>query len=119
MKKIGKILSVLVAVGLSLFALSCGGPKDTDAPAEVSNFAVKAENGQAVLTWTNPEDSDFAGTKLSMSPVISELAEEKTLGTTVTTFTVTGLTDGESYTFTIKTFDKSGNTSKEVQLAIL
>ena len=112
MKKIRKILSVLVAVGLSLFAISCGGPKDTEAPEEVSNFAVKAENGQAVLTWTNPEDSDFAGTKLSMSPVISELAEEKTLGTTVTTFTVTGLTDGESYTFTIKTFDKSGNTSQ-------
>ena len=93
------------------FCLSCGGPKDKDAPAEVSDFAVKAENGQAVLTWENPADSDFAGTKLSMQPAVGELSEEKTLGTTVTTFTVTGLTDGESYTFTIKTFDKSGNTS--------
>ena len=113
MKKIGKILSVLMTASLSLFAISCVRDKeDKDAPAEVSDFAVKAENGTAVLTWTNPEDSDFAGTKLSMSPAISELAEEKTLETTVTTFTVTGLTDGESYTFTIKTFDKSGNTSQ-------
>ncbi len=111
MKKIGKILSVMVAVSLSFFALSCVEPKDTDAPAEVTNFTVNTGNGQAVLRWTNPGDSDFAGTKLSMQPAVGELAQEKTLASDVTTFTVTGLTDGKSYAFTIKTFDKSGNTS--------
>ncbi len=112
MKKIGKILSVMVAVSLSFFALSCVEPKDTDAPAEVTNFTVNTGNGQAVLRWTNPGDSDFAGTKLSMQPAVGELAQEKTLASDVTTFTVTGLTDRESYTFKIKAFDKSGNTSE-------
>ena len=113
MKKIGKIFFVMVALALSLFALSCnkGSEKDTTAPAEVSDFNVLVEDNNAILTWTNPADSDFAGTKLSMNPALGELSKEKTLKSDVGTFTVTGLSDGQSYTFTIKTFDKSENLS--------
>ena len=62
MKKIGKILSVMVAASLSLFAFSCGDPENPEEPetlSEVSNFKVIAENGHASLSWTNPEDEDF------------------------------------------------------------
>ena len=111
MKKIGKILSVLVAVGLSLFALSCGGLKDTDAPAEVSNIAFVSESGKIILSWENPEDSDFAGCKVSMSPASADFAEVKTLKKDVNTLEVTGLANGTSYSFTIQTFDANENPS--------
>ena len=112
MKKIGKILSVLVAVGLSLFALSCGGLKDTDAPAEVSNIAFVSESGKIILSWENPADSDFAGCKVSMSPATTDFAEVKTLAKNVNTLEVTGLANGTSYSFTIQTFDANENPSK-------
>ena len=112
MKKIGKILSVLVAVGLSLFALSCGGLKDTDAPAEVSNIAFVSESGKIILSWENPADSDFAGCKVSMSPATTSFAEVKTLAKDVNTLEVTGLANGTSYSFTIQTFDANENPSK-------
>ncbi len=113
-EKNGKMFLGMVALSLSLFALSCNKEteKDTKAPDEVGTFSVRQlEDDKALLTWTNPGDGDFAGTKLSMSPAIGELAEEKSLKSDVSTFTVTGLTGGQSYTFTIKTFDKSGNIS--------
>ena len=111
MKKIGKILSVLVAVGLSLFALSCGGLKDTDAPAEVSNIAFVSESGKIILSWENPADSDFAGCKVSMSPASADFAEVKTLAKDVSTLEVTGLANGTSYSFKIQTFDANENVS--------
>ncbi len=114
-EKNGKMFLGMVALSLSLFALSCNKEteKDTKAPDEVGTFSVRQlEDDKALLTWTNPGDGDFAGTKLSMSPAIGELAEEKSLKSDVSTFTVTGLTGGQSYTFTIKTFDKSGNVSE-------
>lgn len=112
MKKIGKILFLMFEVSLTLFALSCDREtKDRQAPAEVSGFTLEAKDSQAVLTWTNPDDKDFAGTKLSMTPAAGNLTEEKILETSVTTFTVSGLTTGSTYTFTIKTFDQNGNES--------
>ncbi len=114
-EKNGKMFLGMVALSLSLFALSCNKEteKDTKAPDEVGTFSVRQlEDDKALLTWTNPGDGDFAGTKLSMSPAIGELAEETSLKSDVSTFTVTGLTGGQSYTFTIKTFDKSGNVSE-------
>ncbi|NQV13329.1 MAG: S8 family serine peptidase [Parcubacteria group bacterium] len=33
-------------------------------PAVISNFRSVAGNGQAVLTWSNPDDSNFAGVKI-------------------------------------------------------
>ena len=112
MKKIGEIFSLLLPASLSLFALSCGGPKDTAAPAEVSNFAFVSESGKIILNWENPTDSDFAGCKVSMSPASVDFAEVKTLKKDVSTLEVTGLANGTSYSFKIQTFDANENLSE-------
>ena len=82
---------------------------DKEAPEDVTDLTVQATNGNAVLTWKNPTDSDFAGVKITMTPAAGTLANPVTLDKTVTTFTVSELTNGELYSFTIQSFDDSLN----------
>ena len=43
--------------------------EDFTSPSEVSELKVtSAVDGNAVLTWTNPTDSDFSGVKITMTP---------------------------------------------------
>ncbi len=85
---------------------------DKKAPADVTGLSVLANDGKADLSWTNPADEDFAGVKISMSPAEGTLANPVTLDKGVSTFTVTGLTNGTEYTFTVQTFDTSLNYSE-------
>lgn len=82
-----------------------GTGDDTTPPAEVSNLAASAGDGQVTLSWINPTDVDFVSTTITASP-----------GTYTTTLTgnskiISGLTNGTTYTFILKTQDESGNVS--------
>ncbi len=95
-------------------------PKDTSdktAPADVSDLTVNAANGNAVLTWMNPTDSDFAGVKITMMPAAGTLANPVTLDKGVDTFTVSGLTNGEEYSFNVQSFDNSLNFAEGATVA--
>ena len=85
---------------------------DTEAPADVTDVIVTAANGNAILTWKNPTDEDFAGVKINLSPAEGTLVNPVTLDKTVTTFTVSGLTNGTEYTFKVQSFDTSLNYSE-------
>ncbi len=89
-------------------------PTDTTAPANVTNFTVTAVNGNAVLSWTNPTDSDFAGVKISMTPAQGSLKTAVNLDKNVNSYEIYGLTNGTNYTFTIQTYDTSLNYSTGV-----
>jgi formylglycine-generating enzyme required for sulfatase activity len=126
MKKNVKALAALFLASFAFLVTACNTdvkdttPTDTTAPAKVSDITVSAANGKAVLTWTNPADDDFAGVKISMLPAAGTLANPITLDKGVNTLTVSGLTNGSEYTFTIQTFDESLNYSKGVsQTAIV
>jgi len=82
---------------------------DTTPPAEVSALAASAGNAQAVLTWTEPDDADFAGVEITASPTVTGSPFTVAKGTT--TKIVTGLTNGTAYTFTVKSVDTAGNKS--------
>ena len=117
MKKIGKILSVMVAASLSLFAFSCGDPENPEEPetlSEVSNFKVIAENGYASLSWTNPEDEDFNGVKITVTAKTGVIIKEETLGKDKTSSEVINLTDGSAYNFKIQSLDTSENISEGI-----
>ena len=88
---------------------------DKTAPADVSDLTVNAANGNAVLTWRNPTDLDFNGVKITMSPAAGTLASSVMLEKDVTSFSVSGLTNGIEYTFKIQTFDTSLNYSEGAQ----
>ena len=87
-------------------------PSDKTAPAEVTELTVQAANGNAVLSWKNPADPDFAGVQIAMSPAEGTLKNAVSLGKEVTSLDVSGLTIGKEYTFTVKAFDESLNYSE-------
>lgn len=79
------------------------GGGDTTPPGNVTNLDAVAGDGEVTLSWTNPSDADFVSTTITASP--------STYTTTLQgeAKTITGLTNGTTYTFTLKTKDESGN----------
>lgn len=85
-------------------------PGDTTPPAEVTGFNGTAGNGSVALTWVDPTDTDFTKVIISYTPGTAT-AE---IGQGTQAATITGLTNGTEYTFTIKTVDASDNQSAGV-----
>lgn len=93
---------------------SDSGSDDADRtpPAEITGLTPVPNDSSVILTWTNPADKDFYGVEVSSVPAEGTLKEPVVVkGNTIT---VTGLTNGTSYTFTLKTVDKSTNISAGV-----
>ena len=113
MKKKFRLLVSFLFVA-SIFILGCKSEiqDDSVAPADVTELTVQAANGNAVLNWKNPTDTDFAGVQISMSPAEGTLKNAVILGKDVTSLDVSGLTVGKEYTFTVKAFDESLNYSE-------
>ncbi|MCK9171785.1 MAG: fibronectin type III domain-containing protein, partial [Treponema sp.] len=89
------------------------------APDNVTSFAAATGDGQIKLSWTNPSDSDFSKavvTWTTTADTSTQVGTEDVSGTAgaAGTYTVTGLTNGTSYTFTVKAFDTSNNASSGV-----
>jgi len=83
-----------------------GAVADTTPPAEVTNLVASAGDSSITVRWSEPADSDFAKVEISSSgSVIATIAK----GTM--TATASNLTNGTTYTFTVKTVDASGNKS--------
>ena len=91
-----------------------GTPYDTTPPAPVPNLTISPGDGCAVLTWTDPADADLQWIQIECydsggSPVGPSTGEMIAGGTG--TWTLNGLTNGEIYTFTVKTVDINSNRS--------
>ncbi len=121
MKKSVKILAALLLSGLVLGFAGCKAETsddrtDSTPPAKVTiaEDGVTAANSKAVITWTNPADSDFYATRVTVSPALengnSSLVVEGKAGEK-STVTFEGLTNGTEYTFTLYSLDKSLNAS--------
>ncbi|MEP2024082.1 polysaccharide lyase family 7 protein, partial [Reichenbachiella sp.] len=82
---------------------SSNGGGDTTPPSSVSGLSATAGNGQVGLSWTNPSDSDFDHVEISYNGSSSS--------TSSSSQTITGLTNGNSYTFNVVAYDDSGNAS--------
>jgi len=81
---------------------------DTTPPADVSNLKATPSDGSVSLSWTNPQDNDFNHV------VISYSGGSQT--TSATSANITGLTNGNSYTFTVVAYDNTGNASQGVSV---
>ena len=108
------ITALIIAVSVFL-GISCSQEVETEvdktAPKEVTNFTVTVKDNAFYLSWINPDDADFAGIQISMSPAEGILSTPISLGKDETSFSVSGLTVGKDYKFTIKTFDTNLNYS--------
>lgn len=83
-------------------------PDDNTAPAEVTNLSATPGDGQIALTWTDPTDNDFTKVLITYTPGGNTAIE---IGKGTQTATITNLTNGTEYRFTLKTVDASGNES--------
>ena len=82
---------------------------DTTPPANVTNFTVVANDGNAVISWENPTETDFAGVEVSANPAVGTLFYPLLLRKEANTLSVSGLTVGEDYEFMVKAYDQSLN----------
>ena len=97
------IFFVAASLGLATW------PVDTTPPANVIGLAAVPADAQVTLSWAPPSGSDFAFIEIS-APGIPTI----TVGKGTSSYAVTGLLDGASYTFTVKSVDTTGNKSTGV-----
>jgi len=85
-----------------------GGTPDTQAPTAPSNLASPSKTATTVnLTWAASTDN----VGVTGYDVYNGSTKVNTSNITSTSYTVSGLTAGTSYTFTVKAKDAAGNTS--------
>lgn len=89
-------------------------PKDTTAPGSVTGFTATAGTNQAVLAWTNPADSDFAGAKVLRKAGSAPSSCSDSAATSVytglgNTYTDTGLLTGTVYYYAACSYDTNLN----------
>ncbi len=101
-------------------------PTDTTPPGYVANFTGQEGDGQVLLNWTNPSDSDFSGTMIRYKTNGSYPANQND-GTLLTnrsaspgsddSYTASGLTNGTTYYFSAFTYDGTPNYSGASQVS--
>ena len=87
-----------------------GDSADTTPPAATSGLLANSGNGEINLSWTDPSDSDLDRIEITWSPGDGE-NQPKSVSPGIEAATVTGLTNGTKYTFTVEAVDAAGNTS--------
>jgi N,N-dimethylformamidase beta subunit-like, C-terminal/Fibronectin type III domain len=79
-------------------------------PGTPTGVSGTAGNGQVALSWSAPaSDGGSAITGYRITPYVSGVAQAPVLtGSTTTSYTVTGLTNGTTYTFTVAAINAVG-----------
>jgi mannan endo-1,4-beta-mannosidase len=84
--------------------------RPTSPPTPPSGVTAAAGDGTATLSWT-PPDSDGGSAISSYEVTSSPSAGTVTVGGSSTSTTMTGLTNGTTYTFTVRATNQAGKTS--------
>lgn len=108
--------SLIFLFTLFLFACNKEEVTDTTPPAQVSDLAFVAGNGEVTLTWTEPADADLDRVEISYTPG-SDMIYSQSAGLKSITFTE--LTNGTVYSFSVVTVDVAGNKSQAVKISAL
>ena len=92
---------------------------DSTAPRDVTGIALSEAAGdhELILTWTEPDDSDYTSVTITISPAtdfagnaLDESVSTQTIAAGTTTATFSSLAAGTAHTFTFVTTDVNGNT---------
>lgn len=94
-------------------------PTDTTAPANVTGLSAIGANTQVTLSWTNPSDADFAGTKILRRTDTYPVSCADASATTVymaggPSYVDIGLTNGTTYYYRVCSYDTVPNYSSGV-----
>ena len=88
---------------------------DSNPPGLVSDLAVTASDGQVILTWTEPGDADLD--QIEVSSTGSSVVLTQAAG--LNGMTVSGLTNGTEYDFSVVTVDETGNKSNAATISAI
>lgn len=114
---------------LILFAaiISCGSEDgtiqendiqvDVTPPSEVVLVNSSGGDGEVIINWVNPIDSDFSHVVIEYS--ISGLFDSGTINTELEYITITELSNRNSYLFILHSVDLNGNVSKGIEIVIM
>jgi N-acetylmuramoyl-L-alanine amidase len=111
-----RVRTSLLAACAATAILAVSSPAYAAAPpTTVTGLTSRPGDGQVMLTWTNPADPDFAGVTVrkstgSVAPATVADGDQVYAGTAHTT-TVTGLTNGAAYSFSVFTRNTADETS--------
>ncbi len=84
---------------------------DSTPPEPPQNVKAAAGDGAATLTWSASTSADAASVTVYRSTASGTLGQSLKTGIANTTYTATGLTNGTTYYFTLRSVDTSGNES--------
>ncbi len=85
------------------------------APGQPSGVAASAGRGQATVTWSAPTSGGAPGS-YKLTPYVGAAAQTAiTVPATETSKTVTGLTAGTTYTFTVTAVNEGGSSAESVK----
>ena len=87
-------------------------------PYSPTNLSAAGGNGQVALSWDDPEDDTITGYKYSTDGGTT-FAEIGGSGTTTTTYTVTGLTNGVTHTLALRAVNDLGNGAPSTVSALM
>ena len=94
-------------------------PADTTPPKEVTELKAEISDTSVILTWKNPDDSDFSSAQITFIPDANGIAQPIIIegkSSEAASTTIHGLENNVVYTFTLKTIDKKQNQSQGVQI---
>lgn len=94
-------------------------PSDTTQPANVTDLRAVPDDGKATLSWTDPIDADFDHVEITFTPEVAEMSQPITVLKDIQTESILGLTNGETYTFTVFSVDSSNYKSDGVTVQAL
>lgn len=89
---------------------------DLTPPKEVSGLAVENGDTKAVITWKNPDDTDFAGVEIY--DITDGIEPERLDITSAEEYTAAGLENDKFYTYLLQTVDNDGNRSQGVTVEL-
>jgi hypothetical protein len=99
-------------------ATGSGTPTDTTAPGNVTSFFIfdSGYDGELDLEWSNPNDTDFAGVKISRTtgttpPADCSVELADVSAPTSSYIDTTGLTSDQAYAYRICSYDEVPNLS--------
>jgi len=91
---------------------------DRTPPASVTNVSVLATTDTITVSWTNPSDTDFSHTEVSMSGVENTQTVQGSRGAIVATCFY-DLTHNTEYTISFVTVDTNGNKSSATTVLVI
>jgi Bacterial Ig-like domain/Fibronectin type III domain len=108
----GKDVAGNLLSGSSTYQFKTSKLKDTTAPNTPQGLNAVAEEEQVRLTWTANKESDLKGYTVQYGKDANNLSSKTFVSKPGSSKTITGLTGGTPYYFTLIAEDRSGNKSK-------